>query len=81
MAYTPALNGLEQAAFILLCVQKVACKPNASQLAKDAWDDALTNFANLEAGYLGLEVTFIGAHERAKEMCSIASEAEKAGLI
>lgn len=70
---TPALNGLEQAAFTLLAVQEASIRlGGSSALAHDSWDAALHAFVQAEADYLGNEVKpwdFHGAHERAKELC------------
>lgn len=71
--YTPALNGLEQAAFTLIAVQQASiARGGSSRVAQDAWHAALEAFVNAEAEYHGNEVQpweFYGAHSRAEELC------------
>ena len=66
---TPALNGLEQAAFTLTAVIMMAEAVNYSPLAKDAMKEAIYNFAKMEADYLGLEPDFANAVANAKALC------------
>lgn len=70
--YTPALNGLEQAAFNLIAIAAMAqplVRESKSKLAQEAWDAALVAFVETEAEYLGLDKQWEGAHDRAEELC------------
>ena len=68
---TPALNGLEQAAYTLIVLFK-ARDENPSPLAIETHRLAAWAFVEAEARYLGNEVSFadyIGCHDRARELC------------
>lgn len=65
--HKPALSALEEKAATVLALFEYCMLDPTSKVRQDAWTTAVHDFVRFEAGYLGLDPLYTGAHERAKE--------------